>query len=222
MKTRIIVLLLLIACSYALSAQQLYLEGFTGRNSSSFDLSPYDSPQWSTPAGGRLAFGADHLQFGGEYLHFITNPKWNEVDVLNNKIGETEFQTTYYGAFIRGKICRYPAMRFGLVLRAGAGLFNTDRLSSAPLLPKKVSYDQKLGVIAGAGVSIPITRPIMLELSYDYYYVDYDEVTGQLPPMEGSFHSIQAGLSFNFVFGKRANDYRHLRENWKWREGWRG
>ena len=207
--------------SLPISAQQLYLEGFAGRNRTDFDIPPFEqSPQWFSTAGGRFAFGADHVQLGGEYHQFISEPTWQEDDVLLS--GETKFESTYYGAFLRAKISRYPAMRFGLVLRAGGGIYNTTRLSTVPNLARTVEYDQTFGFNGGVGVSIPLMRPLMLELGYNYYFVDYDAIEGTIAAMNGSYHSIQAGLSFNFVFGKRADDYRHIRDNWKHRDGWRG
>lgn len=202
-------------------AQQLYLEGFAGLNRSNFDIPPFEqSPKWFSPIGGRLAFGADHVQIGGEYHQTLTNPTWTEDAILAS--GETKFETTYYGGFLRAKISRYPAMRFGLVLRAGAGMYNTARVSTVPNLAKNVDYKQKLGFNGGIGVSVPLFHPVMLELGYTYYYVDYDAIENTIAAMNGSYHSLQAGLSFNFVFGKRADDYRHLKENWKFRKGWRG
>ena len=219
-KTLLLYLLSLFA--HLLPAQQLYLEGFIGRNRTAFDLQPYDNPQWFSPFGARAAFGADHVQLGAEYHQSLLDPEFTELDVLNNPRGASEFTTTYYGAFVRTKICRYPAMRFGLVLRAGAGIYDTERTSNSPLIPRTTTLDQQLGFNAGAGVSIPLMRPLMIELGYTYYYVDYEAVEGQIAAMNGSYHAVQVGLSFNFVFGKRADAYRHLQENRRWENGWRG
>lgn len=214
----------LLLCSLFVSAsaiaQQLYLEAFSGRSQTNFDIPPYeDNQQWFIPVGGRIAFGADHFQLGAEYHQMLNRPSFQDETIPSTS---TEFETSYYGAFFRGKISRYPAMRFGLTLRAGAGFYNTTRHSDVPNIPTPVEYDQTLGFNGGVGVSIPLTRPLMLELGYTYYFVEYEEIRGEIPAMNGSYHSIQAGLSFNFVFGKRAADYKHLRENWKHRNGWRG
>lgn len=219
LKTYFILLAAFFCCS-VLHAQQLYFEGFSGWSRTNFDIPPYEqNPETFIPVGGRFAFGADHFQLGAEYQQMLTRPNWPDETTTSTS---TEFETTYYGAFLRAKISRYPAMRFGLTFRAGAGFYNTTRHSDVPNIPPTTEYDQALGFNGGVGASIPLIRPLMLELGYTYYYVEYDEIRGQIGAMNGSFHSIQAGLSFNFVFGKRADDYEHLRGNWKFRNGWRG
>lgn len=166
-----------------------------------------------------MAGGSDHVQVGGEFRTNLTNPEFGSTLT-------TAFEETYMGALIRAKISRYPAMRFGLVLKAGAGLYNTKAIVGTGIGNLEYEYDQILGFNGGVGFSIPMMNKLMLELGYQYNYVDRPDLeAGGIPIIgahNGAYHSIQAGLSLNFVFGKRAKDYQHLRENWKWRNGWRG
>ena len=196
-----------------LAAQQLYLEPFLGRNTTNFDGQAYGSnPQNNFVYGARIAAGADHLQVGAEYHRYLSKPKWDiSSPATGDKIGQHEFQTVYYGAFLRTKIAKYPALRFGLKLQAGAGYYNTERISDVPGEPAVVKFDQKIGFNGGLGFSIPTTDWVMIELGYAYHYVEYDK-TSSANGFNGSYHSIQAGLSLNLVFGKRARQYNDIRK----------
>ncbi|MBK9017082.1 MAG: hypothetical protein IPM82_25170 [Saprospiraceae bacterium] len=103
----------------SLQAQQLYLEGFGTLNRTRYSTTEFSNASDYLGYGGRLAIGADHVQLGGEYRSNISDPKFE------GQVGTTSFEETYFGGFIRTKISRYPAMRFGLVLRAGGGIYNT-------------------------------------------------------------------------------------------------
>ncbi len=209
--SKILIIITVVITPVALSAQQFYLEAFTGRNLSNFSEDPYQNNNNSfTPIGGRFAAGADHFQIGAEYNQSLTNPNWSiKDDTTDDLLGRHEFSTVYYGAFFRTKICKYPARRFGLTLMAGAGYFDTERKSTVPGETPSLNYDNSLGYNGGIGVSIPTVRGLMIELAYHYYYVVYEK-TASLPQLNGHFHSLQLGLSLNLVFGKRATKYSQL------------
>jgi hypothetical protein len=203
-----------------LHAQQLYLEAFSGFNFTRYDLETYGNSDIYYPLGFRLAGGADHFQIGGEYHRQLSNPSF---EVNDPSTGKDEFTETYYGAFGRVKICRYPAMRFGLVFRAGAGLYDMGKIFTSGGTTQTIEYDPQLGANAGFGFSMPLIKSLMLELSYNYHLIQRPELKEHnLPKYRASYHAIQAGLSLNFVFGERAEKYRQLRDNSRWKEGWRG
>ncbi|MBI5915710.1 MAG: outer membrane beta-barrel protein [Bacteroidetes bacterium] len=211
----------LILCSAmpALQAQQLYFEGFGSLNRTAYSTEAYAKTTGYLAYGGRVAVGADHFQVGGEYRSNLTHPEFESG-------GTTSFEETYYGGFFRAKISRYPAMRFGLVLRAGAGILNTTAVYDGGITKIEAEYDPIVGYNAGAGFSIPLAKIVMLELGYTYNYVQRPELNLAgltiLSEHTAAYHAIQAGLSLNFVFGKRAKEYEHVRENQKWRNGWKG
>ena len=206
----------------ALPAQQLYLEVLSGINKTVYDSDQFSTQDNYSPLGFRLAVGADHVQVGGEYRMNLSNPTLTTSEGLQLPM---EFDETYYGGFLRAKISKYPAMRFGLVLRAGAGMHKSTSIAKIPTGDVSFEYDPILGFHGGAGFSIPVFKVVMLELGYTYNYMKRPEAEFALlkfPEHVASYHAFQAGMSFNFVFGKRADDYRHLKENWRWRDGWRG
>ncbi|MBI1225509.1 MAG: outer membrane beta-barrel protein [Bacteroidetes bacterium] len=213
---------LLLLSGLVLQAQQLFLEGFGRLNRTRYSSTnvPPDIQLSSKSAylgfGGRLGFGADHLQVGGEYRSNLTNP------TFKGATDEYAFDETYYGGFIRTKISRYPAMRFGLVLRIGAGAYNTTASLKKNGFKFNQDYDAVLGLNGGLGFSIPMAKHTMLEIGYTYNYLKRPDGVFIIPAHTASYHSISAGISLNFVFGKRAEQYRHLQENWKFRNGWRG
>jgi len=187
--------------------QQLYLDVFTGYNRTAYEPDFYSEKKPYLTAGARMAAGTDHIQLGGEVRTNLTDPSF---DFINRS---EEHHETYIGGFVRTKIAKYPAMRFGLVLRAGAGVHNIETRYKD--FGATVKYDPVLGFNGGVGFSIPATRAVMLELGYTYNYVNRPEISGQgliVQEFNSSFHSFQAGLSLNFVFGKRAAEYRMLRE----------
>lgn len=189
--------------------QQFFMEVFSGFNNTAYDQAIFPDRQNFISGGARIAAGADHVQIGGEFHTNLTNPEFDF------QVSTQEHSETYYGAFIRSKIARYPAARFGLVLRAGAGVHNFETtFTNLPV--EKVTYDPILGFNAGAGFSIPVLRAVMLELSYNYYYADRPEISEPglvVQKFNSSYHSIQAGLSLNLVFGERAEAYRQLRSS---------
>ncbi len=209
--SKILIIAIVTIFSVSLSAQQFYLEAFVGRNLSNYSKAPYQNDNnWYSPTGIRIAAGADHVQAGAEYSQNLTSPNWTFEDAATGeKLGRHEFQTSYYGAFLRTKIAKYPARRFGVTLMAGAGYYDTVRTSSIPSETPSLAYNKTLGYNGGIGIAIPTVRSIMIELAYHYYYVGYEK-TADLPQLNGNFHSLQAGLSMNLVFGKRAQEYTKL------------
>lgn len=203
-------------------SQQLYLEGFGSLNRTTYSAAkiPPDinlnSKSDYLGYGGRLAFGADHVQIGGEYRSNLTNPSFK------GSSDKYSFDETYYGGFVRTKISRYPAMRFGLVLRAGAGIHQTTTTLEKNGSSFHQKYDSIFGINGGFGFSIPIFSHTMLELGYTYNYLKRPDGVFIIPEHQATYHSISVGLSLNFVFGKRAEEYQHLKENWKFQNGWRG
>ena len=200
----------------SLQAQQLYLEGFGTLNRTRYSTTEYSNASDYLGYGGRLAIGADHVQFGAEYRSNISDPKFED------QVGKTSFEETYFGGFIRTKISRYPAMRFGLVLRAGGGIYNTTAHLDTNLGEYSQKYDPIFGFNGGFGFSIPTFKHTMLELGYTYNYLERPADVFTIPEHNASYHLISAGLSLNFVFGKRAEQYDRVKENWKYRNGWRG
>lgn len=206
----------------ALQAQQLYFEAFgnVSRTKYSSETIPPDvnlsSKSDYLGYGGRVGIGADHLQFGAEYRSNLTNPSFEGTSDTYS------FKESYLGGFVRMKISRYPAMRFGLVLRAGAGIYNTTATLAKNSFEFNQNYDGIFGVNGGFGFSIPTCKFTMLEIGYTYNYLKRPDGVFIIPSHTASYHSITAGLSLNFVFGKRAEQYQRLKENSKFQNGWRG
>ena len=124
-----------------------------------------------------------------------------------------EFEETYYGGFLRVNTSSLPAYRFGLIIKAGAGYYNTKRMLYA--LPSEVlengstiDYGKKLGFNAGLGISAPIYTLLHWEIGYQFNAVQRDEMT--LPEHKGYYHSFQMGLSLNLVFGNVAKRCRRV------------
>jgi hypothetical protein len=192
-----------------LPAQHLYLEAFTGLNKSD-----YKNPQYLTKAsnlnvGARLAAGTDHFQIGAEYNTNLTRPT---LDVSDNGVttGTDTYSENYIGGFLRTKISKFPAQRFGLVLMAGGGVYTSSvevQRTGAPGSPQQFDYKQYPGFNGSVGFSIPVSRRIMLELAYSYHLVTRPELPPYLPEYNASYHCFSAGASLNLVFGKRAQEY---------------
>lgn len=212
-------LLGLCLCTF-LSAQQLFLEAFSGMNRTAFDSEIYPEQDWYAPIGIRIAGGAEHVQIGGEYHQSLSGA------ILNFKNdSREEVESSYYGGFLRANLGRYPAFGFGIILKIGAGMYdNTHSVfdqSGNSEANVSYEYDPEFGMNGGIGVSIPIPNTMHLEIGYVYNYVDRPELDA-IQGFKAHYHSIQAGLSWNFVFGDKAKRNKHLKDNWKWRQGWRG
>ncbi|MCB0518260.1 MAG: hypothetical protein H6577_20785 [Lewinellaceae bacterium] len=210
--------LFLIVLSIAASGkgQQLYLEAFPAISRTSYGTDMFSAKKNYLTAGARLAAGSDHFQIGGEYRTDLTKPSFESGTAT------LAFKETFYGGFLRYKIARYPAMRMGLVLKAGAGVFNTTVERDAGGV-QEFTYDPIVGVNGGAGISIPLTRPFMIEIGYSYIYQKRPALaTVPVPAHTASYHLFSAGLSLNFVFGKRKKEYDRIRQNSRFQNGWRG
>lgn len=207
---------------FASFSQQLYLEGFGRVNRTRYgSVSIPPDIDLSTKSdymgyGARLGFGADHLQVGGEYCANLNNPSFE------GSTDKYSFDEQYYGGFVRTKISRYPAMRFGMVFRLGAGVYNTKTTLRKNGFDFSQDYDAIFGVNGGFGFSIPTFQHAMLELGYTYNYLKRPDGVFLIPEHAASYHSISAGLSLNFVFGKRAEQYQKVKENSKFQHGSRG
>ncbi len=199
------------AAAIGMSAQQLYFEAFTERNRTNFNKDPYRNTKiWYSPVGLRVAAGVDKLQLGGELRTNLSSPSWQIMDSLSgDTLGRHKFISNYYGALVRAKVSRYPARRFGLVLIAGAGFMDTKRTSTMTNEAGSIKYDKTPAFNGSIGISFPTGKFIMIELGYSYFYIDYKE-KDPLPKMIGSYHSFHLGMSFNFVFGKRAKEYEKI------------
>lgn len=208
---KMLLLLVLSSTVFTVTAQQLYLEGFTARQRTNYDMSPYQQSQiWYSPLGFRVAGGADKVQIGGEVRFNLKDPKWTIRDTATNiALGTHTFISSYYGALVRVKFSRYPARRFGLNIIAGAGLTNMERRSNVDTEPASISYAQTPTYNGTVGISIPTGKRVMVELGYSYFFIDFKQKQ-ELPKMNGSFHSFHLGFSYNFVFGKRATEYEKI------------
>jgi hypothetical protein len=206
-----------------LSAQQLMIEAFGNWNKTGYNKSDFVNKATYLGYGARLAFGADHVQIGGEYRGNLSDPTF----LFGN--GKWSFEENFVGGFVRTKLSRYPAMRFGLVLRGGLGVYNTTAVFDSNGVIFKNDYKAILGFNGGIGFSTPIYKyaKTMIEFGYTFNYaprptITVDENHTPIPAHNGVSHLISLGLSYNFVFGERAKKYEHARQNWKYRKGWRG
>jgi len=206
-----------------LSAQQLFLEAFSGFNRTAFDTEIFPEQDWYAPIGLRIAGGAEHIQIGGEYHRTLSGANFDFGDGTRQ-----EFESAYYGGFLRANLGRYPAFGFGIILKVGAGMYDNKHSfyaqSNGSGATLTYEYDPEFGFNGGVGVSIPIPNTMHLEVGYVYNYIERPELVGTtpFPEFKAHIHSIQLGLSWNFVFGDKAKRNKHLKENWKWRQGWRG
>jgi hypothetical protein len=201
----------------AMQAQHLYLEGFGSFNRTKYSTNDFSNSDDYLGFGGRLAIGADHFQVGGEYRSNLTNPKFDTQGI--GFASTTSFDETYYGGFVRAKISRYPAMRFGLVFRAGTGVYETKARMKIGQTELSQNYDPIWGINGGFGFSIPTFKYTMLELGYTFNYLKRPSGVFTIPEHLGNYHAISIGLSLNFVFGKRAQQYQQLRENRRFQNG---
>jgi len=191
-------------------------EVYSGINATAYDLSQYDEPQWYVPIGIRIAGGHEHVQLGAEFRKNITHP------AFATELVKEEFDETYKGLFLRGNFSSLPAYRFGLVLKAGAGYYETTQnLYTLPgeSLNQSLDYEKVLGYNAGIGISSPIYTLLHWEIGYQFNYIDYSTVDTN-PVYKGSYHSFQMGLSLNLVFGNTAKKCRRVISSNRSKRGW--
>ncbi|MEO1628514.1 MAG: hypothetical protein AAFV25_25430 [Bacteroidota bacterium] len=199
-----------IACLFAFPVlgQQLFFEAFSGYNLTNYNLEGFDDQEGYIPLGFRLAGGFEHIQFGAEYHRDITNATFDQGDF------KTEFTNEYYGGLVRANFSSLPAYRFGLVLKAGAGLYNTSRqrlsVPASDPIGEAVEYDPQFGFNAGIGFSSPIHTIVHWEMGYMFHYVKFDPLQAGAPGYDGFYHSFQAGFSINLVFGNVAKACRSV------------
>jgi hypothetical protein len=223
---------ILLCFGFSLAGQQLFFEGFTTFNRTKYKESylAEKTPYWG--GGGRVGFGADHVQVGGEYRGNLSNPSFcacDSISIANYGESNIAFKENYKGGFVRVKISRYPAMRFGLVIRLGVGVINTTAVSEKNGISLEQAYDPTIGFNGEIGFSTPIFKysKTMVEVGYRYNYAQLPTLNiaidrPTIPSHNAISHMFSFGLSHGFVFGERAKQYEHARQNWKYRKGWRG
>ncbi len=203
--------------SFLVSAQQLMFEVFSGVNSTAYDLPEYNEAQWYVPIGIRLAGGHEHVQLGAEYRQNITHPAFELNDYKD------EFEETYKGLFLRGNFSSLPAYRFGLVLKAGMGYYETTNnyyILPSEILDLKTDIERQLGYNLSIGVSSPIYTILHWEIGYQFNYVNRPETSLIPNAYNASYHSFQMGLSLNLVFGNTAKKCRRVISSNRSKKGW--
>ncbi|MEL6866015.1 MAG: hypothetical protein AAFP19_16430 [Bacteroidota bacterium] len=210
----------------SLSAQQLFFETYSGYNLTSYDLEEFEDSEGYVPIGFRLAGGFERVQFGLEYNRNITDASFTSSDPsTGTDLFRTQFVNSYYGGLVRVNFSSLPAYRFGLVLKGGAGRYDTQvetyELPNESLRDPVVEYEPELGFNFGIGISSPIYTLLHWEIGYMYNLVKYAETTTGAPSYQGNFHSIQIGLSLNLVFGNTAKRCRQVYKNDRSSRGWR-
>lgn len=211
-------------------AQQLFFEVSSGYNLTAYEGSTYSEAAGYVPIRARVAGGFEHIQLGLEYSMDITRPEFDIVDFdTGNVYARQEFENSYYGAFVRANLSSLPAYRFGVILSAGAGLYNTDPMQiSVPdniAIDKSefLNIDQAFGYNVRVGISSPIYMNLHWEIGYQFNYVNYEKDVNDLLLAEAFqpyYHSIQAGLSLNLVFGNVEKACRRVMSGNRSRRGW--
>ena len=193
------------------------LELFSGANITAYDSDVFTDNDLYIPIGFRIAGGLPNVQLGAEYHRDITSASF-ETTVL----GETntvDFENSYYGGFIRANISPNPAYAFGIVFKAGVGIYD---VSSVTKLGDKeigtIDFDGQLGFNGGLGFSIPIAEQFHLEAGYMYNFVKREFENNLATDYDAHHHSLQLGFSYNFLFGESARRYN---SNKRWKDGWR-
>lgn len=201
-------------------AQQVFFEAYSGYQLTLFDDKNelYEASQGYVPIGFKIAGGHEHVQLGLDYRQHITNPQFEGDGFVapGTTLGAaTDFEETFYGAFIRGNVSTLPAYRFGLIASAGAGYYKPKQnfyLTQENLdagTPEVVQdYDRKLGYNFYLGFSVPIYAQFHWELGYQLNMVDHvyeGEVT-----RAGNYQSIHVGFSGNLVFGNTEKKCRRV------------
>jgi len=189
------------------------LETYGGFNRTNYKDEERSSSQDFLTYGARLAGGLPHVQLGAELEKSLTGAEFSLEEGSRREI----YRSDYVGAFLRIKLSSLPAHRFGLVLKAGAGFYDTSvelRFPGNPALDIQGSYpDKALGYHFGIGFSSPLYRTILWSLTYQFngYKREALSLGNQaLPAYTANHHSLQLGLSVNLVFGearRRADEW---------------
>ena len=194
-----------------LQGQQLHFNAWSGLNRTMYDLPKYSDNQGFLVYGGRIAFGHQNIQIGAEYETNLNNPSFDISDNDGNIFQNETFEHTYYGALIRLNSAKIPAYRAGLILKLGGGIYDSKFiLTELPDGPtyEPINYDEKfLGFNGAIGISAPIYRVLHWEVFYQFNYTNIPELQAQsilIPEFKAIHHSLQVGISLNFVFGETA------------------
>lgn len=194
-----------------LSAQHLHFATWSALNRTMYDLSKYSNNGSFVTYGGRIAFGHQNFQIGAEYESNLTNPIFDISDDDGNIAQREDFDYTYYGALFRINSAKIPAYRTGLILKLGGGLYDSKlNISEMPnnKLIESVDYPENfLGINGGIGLSSPLYKVIHWEIFYQFNYAKIPELetTASInPEFTAIHHSLQVGVSLNFVFGEAA------------------
>ena len=210
--------LVMIALALPVFSQNLMLEIFSGANITAYDSDIYSDNSVYHPIGFRIAGGLPNVQLGGEYHKDIKHASFDNAIQLLQTETVSEFDNSYYGGFIRANISPNPAYAFGIVLKAGVGIYDvtqTNKLTAAGIeTTEKITYDGQLGFNGGIGFSLPIAEKLHLEAGYMYNLVKREGVEDY----NANHHSFQVGFSYNFLFGESARRYD---SNKRWKNGWR-
>lgn len=220
---KLFLLSILTVLVHSLIAQQLYVDAFSGYNITAYQ----DAPEYSegvgfVPIGGRIGGGLEHVQLGIEYQQQISSPVFNFFDDTGAGTFNEEFTTRYYGGFIRGNLSSLPAYRFGVILLAGLGQYETEavRTNLTTNVVETIEYEPTLGYNFKIGISSPIYTILHWEFGYQINIVDRPENL-PLASHNAIHHSFQAGLSLNFVFGNVAKKCRRVIDTGSRGRGWR-
>lgn len=199
-------------------SQNLHLYSWSGYNRTAYSLSNLNSTESFLSYGGRLAFGLEKFQIGAEYETHLTHPSFITTDQDNNPLRKDQISNTYYGALFRFNSAKVPAYRLGLILKLGAGLHETKHiiydLPDDIILDEIIYPDKYLGVNASIGISAPIYRYFHWELHYQFDYSKRPRAGG-LEEYNALHHSLQLGISLNFVFGEAARRSKKVLESKK-------
>lgn len=227
MKKLLLLSIVLWSMNLGLQAQQLFFEVSSGYNITAYEGVDYAESAGYVPIRVRLAGGFEHVQLGVEFDTDITRPEFDFFDETTNELaGRQDFENKYYGLFVRGNLSSLPAYRFGVILSAGAGLYNSDpKYISLPDGEEVVDLglEPTLGYNFRVGISSPIYTLLHWELGYQFNYMNYEkDADGILLMQEFQpyYHSIQAGLSLNLVFGNVEKKCRRVMSSNRSKKGW--
>lgn len=213
--------LLAVVCLTPAFSQNLMLEVFSGLNITAYEPEVYsENAAKYYPIGFRIAGGLPNVQLGAEYHTDLKSASFDAADIAGAKVTD-EFENSYYGAFVRANISPNPAYAFGIILKAGAGIYNTtENISVAGDEVLSYEFDGQLGFNGGIGFSLPIAEKLHLEAGYTFNFVKREDgaPVGFNDDYDANFHSFQLGFSYNFLFGQSAKRYD---SNKRWKNGWR-
>ena len=219
--SRLLLSILAVLCLTPAFSQNLMLEVFSGANITAYSPERYSDAATYFPIGFRIAGGLPNIQLGGEFHTDLTHASFEATDALGIKSTD-EFENSYYGGFVRANISPNPAYAFGIVLKAGVGIYNvTENISIGEddSTTINIEFDGQLGFSGGLGFSLPIAEKLHLEAGYVFNYVKREGDKSLIFENYDAFHhSFQLGFSYNFLFGQSAKRYD---SNKRWKNGWR-